>query len=119
MHDLHGLVEIIARDAYVEVAYDTAMTLLYIEHPVQSFENWQRAFAADPVDRKGSGVRRYRYMRATDDPSYVAIELELDTREQAERLLAKLHDLWARIAATALKAPPRTRIYELAGGEEL
>ncbi|HEY5948452.1 MAG TPA: hypothetical protein VIV40_23305 [Kofleriaceae bacterium] len=93
--------------------------LLHIEHPVQDFESWRRAFDADPVDRRGSGVRRYRYMRAVDDPSYVVIDLELETREQAERLLGKLNELWARIAAKALKGPVQTRIYELAGGEEL
>jgi hypothetical protein len=35
------------------------MAILRIEHRVPSYESWKQAFDSDPVDRKGSGVRRY------------------------------------------------------------
>ena len=61
-----------------------------IEHPVADYEAWKQAFDADPVHREKSGVRRYRILRAMDDPNYVMIDLEFDTAGEAEALLASL-----------------------------
>jgi hypothetical protein len=47
------------------------MPILRIEHAVPTFAGWKQAFDNDPVDRKGSGVRRYQVLRSVDDPNYV------------------------------------------------
>jgi hypothetical protein len=44
------------------------MVILRIEHPVPDDEGWKK-----------SGVRRYRIMRAVDNPKTVMIDLEFDT----------------------------------------
>ncbi len=54
------------------------MHTLRIEHPVPDHGTWKALFEGDPVGREGSGVRRYRIMRATDDPDRVMIGLEFD-----------------------------------------
>ncbi len=46
------------------------MVILQIEHPVPSFDAWKKAFDSDPVNRKQSGVRRYRVLRPIDNPNY-------------------------------------------------
>ena len=37
------------------------MITVRIEHPITGFEQWKAAFDRDPVDRRGSGVRRYQH----------------------------------------------------------
>lgn len=81
------------------------MHVLHIEHPVPNFEGWKRAFDSDPVDRKRSGVRNYRVMRSADDPNYVMIDLEFDTREEAEGLLAAMRQVWSRVEGTVMVNP--------------
>jgi hypothetical protein len=71
--------------------------ILRIEHPVPDFQTWKDAFDSDPVDREGSGVRSYRVLRQVDDPNYVLIDLEFESAREAEAMLAKLRDLWARV----------------------
>jgi hypothetical protein len=87
------------------------MTVLRIEHPVPDYEAWKQAFDADPVGRERSGVRRYRILRASDDPSYVMIDLEFDTAAEAETMLASLRVIWDRVQGT-LMSDVRARIVE-------
>jgi hypothetical protein len=70
------------------------MTTLRIQHSVPNFEAWKRAFDSDPVDRKGSGVRRYQVSRAIDDPNFVLIDLEFDSAADARGLLAMMEQVW-------------------------
>lgn len=88
------------------------MIVLQIEHPVPSFAGWKQAFDSDPVDRKGSGVRRYRVMRPVDNQNYSMIELEFDTVADAEAMLGKLRELWNRVEGTVM-TNPQTRIVEI------
>lgn len=81
------------------------MPILRIQHSVPNFEGWKRAFDSDPVDRKASGVRRYHVYRSIADPNFVMIDLEFDTAAQAERLLEKLHRLWAGPGGTVMRNP--------------
>lgn len=81
------------------------MYVLHIEHAVPNFDGWKRAFDSDPVDRKSSGVRTYRVMRAADDPNYAMIDLEFDTREAAEGLLAAMRQVWSRVEGTVMVSP--------------
>ncbi|MGH2596249.1 MAG: hypothetical protein ACRDH7_09835 [Actinomycetota bacterium] len=87
------------------------MTILHIEHPVPNYEAWKVAFDADPVGREKSGVRRYRILRAMDDPNYVMIDLEFDTEGEAEALLASMRVIWDRVQGTLISSP-RARIVE-------
>jgi hypothetical protein len=91
---------------------------LRIEHPVPDYDNWKRAFDADPVDRRAHGVRRYRVSRAVDDPSYVLIDLEFDSMENAERLLAKMRQVWAGPGKDVMRNP-LARIVETVERQEL
>ena len=51
--------------------------------------------------------------RPFDDPNYVVVELDFDTRDQADICHAALRDLWAgRTAAPALLGEPRVRIVD-------
>jgi hypothetical protein len=92
---------------------------LRIEHAVQSYEGWKRAFDADPIDRAGSGVRRYRITRGSEDPDLVGIDLEFDTREEAETAHATLRELWPRVEGSGLIADVRSRIDEIVERVEL
>ena len=71
------------------------MPILRIEHSVPDYGGWKRAFDGDPADRKGHGVRRYQVLRSVEDPNYVMIDLEFDTRREAEGLLETMRGVWA------------------------
>jgi hypothetical protein len=81
------------------------MPTLRIQHAVPAFDAWKQAFERDPVDRKGSGVRRYQILRPVGDPNFVMIDLDLDTLEQAEALLQKLRHLWSGPAQAVMRNP--------------
>jgi len=87
------------------------MPTLRIEHSVPNFEKWKQVFDTDPLDRKGSGVRRYRVLRAKDDPALVLIDLEFDSLPEAETFMARLEEVW-RGPARAVMQNPRARIAE-------
>ena len=91
------------------------MHVLRIEHPVPNYDAWKAAFDSDPIDREGSGVRRYRILRATDDPNYVMIDLEFDSASKAEAAHAALRDLWGRVDVVH---SPQARIAEAVESEE-
>jgi hypothetical protein len=87
--------------------------MLRIEHPVPNFDGWKQAFDSDPVGREKSGVRRYQILRAIDDPNFVMIDLEFDTIQQAEALLAAMRAVWGRVEGTIM-TNPKARIVEAA-----
>ena len=70
------------------------MAQLRIRHTVQDYDAWRRTFDSDPLDRKGSGVLRYRVLRSTDLPNDVMIDLEFATVAQARVMLDRLKELW-------------------------
>ena len=94
------------------------MPILRIEHAVPDFIRWKQAFDSDPADRKGSGVRRYHVLRSVDDPNYVLIDLEFDTLENAEGLLAKMRRVWNGEGASVMRNP-QARIVETIEAIEL
>ena len=81
------------------------MPILHIQHAVPNFEGWKRAFDSDPMDRKGSGVRRYHVHRAVADPNFVMIDLEFETLADAEGLLERLRHLWAGPGGAVMRNP--------------
>ena len=93
------------------------MYMLRIEHPVPNYEGWKQAFDSDPVGREKMGVRRYRILRAVDNPNYVLIDLEFDTASQAEALLAAMRVVWGRVEGTIM-LNPQARIVEAVEAKE-
>lgn len=93
------------------------MTILQIEHKVPNYEGWKKAFDNDPIDRKKSGVKRYRVSRPTDDPNYVIIDLEFDNASQAQQTLEALKNLWGKVEGTVMMGP-RSRLLDVVDVKE-
>jgi ribosomal protein L35AE/L33A len=87
------------------------MYLLRIEHSVADFAGWKKAFDNDPVDRRKSGVLRYRIMRLIDDTDYIMIDLEFDSRDKAQALLTNLRAVWGNVQGKVI-LNPKARIAE-------
>ncbi len=85
---------------------------LHIEHPVPDFNNWKNAFESDPAGRKKMGVHAYQISRAVDNPNYVTIDLQFDTAQQAEALLAAMRAVWGRVEGSIM-TNPQARISEI------
>ena len=65
------------------------------------------AFDSNPIGREKSGVRRYRVLRATDDPNYVMIDLEFDSASEAEAFRAA-----RAVGSRRVMHSPQARIVE-------
>jgi len=94
------------------------MHMLRIEHPVPDFEAWKKAFDSNPLGRRRSGVRRYRVMRLVNDPKYVMIDLEFDTLEKAQAMLASLRQLWGEVEGKLIEEG-KAQIAEIAESAKL
>jgi len=94
------------------------MVTLRIQHSVPDFESWKRAFDADPVDRKGGGLRRYTVHRSVSDPNFVMIDLEFGSVVEADKFLEKLQRLWSG-AAQAVMRNPQAWVVETIGSTEV
>ncbi|MEO7523947.1 MAG: hypothetical protein ABIT58_07615 [Ferruginibacter sp.] len=88
------------------------MTILRIEHAIQNFQGWKKAFDSDPIDRKKAGVKHYRIYTPVDDPNYIIIDLEFENRNDAEDCLAALRKLWEKVEGTVM-FDPQTRVLEI------
>ena len=88
------------------------MVILQIEHPVPDYNSWKKAFDIDPVNRKQSGVKRYRIFRQTDNPNYIIIELEFDKPDEAKYVLTALQGIWKQIEGKIIRGP-KARILEM------
>ncbi len=86
---------------------------LRIEHKVEDFDSWKRAFDSDPIGRQKSGVRHYRILRSTDDPNYIMIHLEFDNLKEAENVKLALQNMWNNNPeAQKVMQNPKLRIVE-------
>ncbi len=85
---------------------------LHIEHPVPDYNNWKQAFESDPAGRKKMGVRSYQISRAVDNPNHVMIDLQFDTAQQAEALLAAMRTVWSSVQGSIV-SNPQARIAEV------
>lgn len=89
------------------------MVIVRIAHPVNDFAAWKVAFDRDPIGRQRGGVRRYRIVRAVDEPGAVSVDLEFDDLPTAERFRDGLVQLWGSGAAQALGiGQPRATLHE-------
>jgi len=93
------------------------MFMLRIEHLVPDYQAWKGAFDSDPVGREQSGVRRYRVLRAIDNPLHVMIDLEFDTASEAEALLDGMRVVWGRVEGNLMQSP-QARIVEVVESKE-
>jgi hypothetical protein len=73
------------------------MTTLRIEHKISSFEGWRKAFDNDPINRKQSGVKRYRIYRPTDNSNFVIIDLDFNNLEEAQATKTALEKIFPKI----------------------
>jgi hypothetical protein len=92
------------------------VTVLRVEHPVPDFEAWKRdGFDRDPVGREQGGVRRYRVLRSAGfGPFMAVVELEFDSRAEAESFAGALGDLWRRVQDRfGWRELPEAQLYEL------
>jgi len=87
------------------------MIVLQIEHKVQSYEGWKKAFDNDPIDRRKAGVRQHRIFRPLDDPNYVVIQLYFDTSAEAGSTLSALRNLWPNVEGKVIFGP-QTRMFD-------
>lgn len=92
------------------------VTVLRVEHPVPDFETWKRdGFDRDPVGRERAGVRRHRVLRSAGfGPFMAVVELEFDSRAEAESFAGALGELWRRVQDRfGWGELPKAQLYEL------
>jgi hypothetical protein len=90
------------------------MHTLVVTHAVRDYDEWKRMFDNDPLGREASGVRQHRVMQATGDPNDVTIELDFDTADEAERMRARLEEMWQTAGPRLGLESPRARVAEVA-----
>lgn len=90
------------------------MISLHIEHPITDFGTWTEAFARFAEARQKAGVRAHRVQRPVDNPSYVMVDLEFDTVDEAASFRSFLQNVvWAIPEnAPALAGAPETMLLE-------
>ena len=90
------------------------MATLHIEHPITDLSTWASAFDRFAGARREAGVRAERVQRPVDNPTYVVIDLDFDTTDEAEAFLHFLKtQVWAITEnAPALAGAPETMILE-------
>jgi hypothetical protein len=72
-------------------------TILRIEHPVRDYDMWKNLFdIKGPNFRARFEARRYQVLRPVDDPRFVMIDVDFDSRKGAEGLLGALRELWGQ-----------------------
>ncbi|MGZ5415435.1 MAG: hypothetical protein ACXWDC_10120 [Aeromicrobium sp.] len=96
------------------------MTTVHIEHSVKDFEGWKAVFDQFADTRTAHKVRRYDVSRPVDDPHYVMVRLDFDSRGEAEAFLTMMRGVWGSDqAAAVLGSAPQARITETVEAREL
>jgi len=94
------------------------MPTLQIEHVVPNYEGWKKAFESDPINRKSSGVKRYRIYRPVNDMNLVIVELDFDNMDELQSTLLALQHLWNKVQGSVM-VDPKTRILEIIESKEV
>lgn len=76
------------------------MITLRIEHKIANYDGWKKAFDSDPINRKQSGVKRYRVYRPIDDTNFIIIDLDFDNLEKAQAAQVALMNIFPKIEGT-------------------
>ena len=90
------------------------MPTLHIEHPITDVGTWTAAFDRFADVRRAAGVRSERVQHPVGDPTYVVIDLDFDTADEAETFRDFLRtQIWAVPEnAPALAGAPQTMVLE-------
>jgi hypothetical protein len=90
------------------------MPTLHIQHPITDFDVWADAFKRFADARARAGVRGQRVRRPVDDASYVVIELDFDSTDEAVAFRRFLEtQIWqVPENAPALAGTPETMILQ-------
>ena len=75
------------------------MATIEIRHAVSDYATWKRAFDSDPLGRAKNGVVRHTVYRPADDPNYIVVTLDFETRERAQQFVPALRKLWSRVGS--------------------
>jgi hypothetical protein len=91
------------------------MITLHIEHAITDYGVWKSAFDRFEEPRRQSGVKHQRVLRPADDPTYIVVNLDFETAEEAGAFLEFLRSsVWSSPqSAPALAGTPQTRILDL------
>ena len=78
------------------------MPTLHIEHAISDLDTWLSAFNRFADARQQAGVRAESIQRPVDDPTYIVVDLEFDTVEEAEGFLRcgrspRTHQRWQEL----------------------
>ncbi|PZS34641.1 MAG: hypothetical protein DLM58_05340 [Pseudonocardiales bacterium] len=90
------------------------MTTLRIEHAINDYDVWKKAFDNLAPARANAGVRGSTIRLPADDPLYLTLDLEFDNADAARAFAAFLEQkVWSSPASSpALAGAPRARILE-------
>lgn len=94
------------------------MVTLRIEHKIANYDGWKKAFDSDPINRKQSGVKRYRVYRPADDELFIVIDLDFDNLKQAQSTQVALTRIFGNIDGKIIFGP-QTRILTIVEATEL
>ncbi len=91
------------------------MTTLRIEHEISDYGIWKTAFDSFAAARAQAGVDGIAIRQPVDDPRYVLLDLEFETRSRAEAFEQFLQQhVWSSpTSAPGLAGEPRTRILDV------
>jgi len=94
--------------------YRPVMASLHIEHPISDLATWTAAFSAFAEIRRKAGVTAETVRHPVGDRTFVVIDLELGTSEQAAAFLEFLEtQVWAAPERSpALAGTPEAKILE-------
>ena len=90
------------------------MASLHIEHPITDLKTWTSAFEAFAETRRRAGVRAETVRCAESDETYVVIDLEFDTTDQAYAFQHFLESqVWSVPAnSPALAGTPESKVLQ-------
>ncbi len=96
------------------------MATLRIEHAIQDYETWQKAFDSFAEARAKAGVRSFAIRQPADDPKYLMLDLEFDSAGKAETFARFLHQqVWSSpVSSPGVAGTPQTRILNLVRSQE-
>lgn len=80
----------------------STMITVRIQHRISNYDSWKKAFDSDPINRKQSGVKRYRIYRPADNDKYVIIDLDFDNLKQAESTKAALEKMFPKVVGSLI-----------------
>ena len=78
------------------------MITLRIENKIANYDGWKKAFDSDPINRRQSGVKRYRVYRPIDDTNFIIIDLDFDNLEKAQAAQVALLNIFPKIEGTLI-----------------